>query len=80
MDPPFINMCWWINDLILPELTVYRGQTYYFKVTNPGVERELTLTWSCRSRAETARRWAARTIILSTSPTTLTEDTAENWD
>ena len=32
MDPPFINMCWWINDLILPELTVYRGQTYYFKV------------------------------------------------
>lgn len=32
MDPPFINMCWWINDLILPELQVYRGQTYYFKV------------------------------------------------
>ena len=31
-DPPFINMCWWINDLILPELTVYRGETYYFKV------------------------------------------------
>ena len=31
-DPPFINMCWWINDFILPELTVYRGETYYFKV------------------------------------------------
>ena len=31
-DPPFINMCWWINDFILPELTVYRGETYFFKV------------------------------------------------
>lgn len=32
LDPPFIGMCWWINGLLLPELTVYRGQTYYFKV------------------------------------------------
>ena len=31
-DPPFINMCWWINNKILPELTVTRGETYYFKV------------------------------------------------
>lgn len=31
-DPPFIDLCWWINNLLLPELTVYRGQTYYFKV------------------------------------------------
>ena len=32
MDPPFIGMCWWINGLLLPELTVVRGETYYFKV------------------------------------------------
>ena len=34
VDPPFIGMCWWINGLLLPELTVVRGETYYFKVTN----------------------------------------------
>ena len=32
VDPPFIGMCWWINGLLLPELTVVRGETYYFKV------------------------------------------------
>merc|ERR1719471_630166 len=32
LDPPFIGMCWWINGLLMPELTVYRGKTYYFKV------------------------------------------------
>ena len=31
-DPPFIELCWWINKKLLPELTVYRGETYYFKV------------------------------------------------
>ena len=31
-DPPFIELCWWINNKLLPELTVYRGETYYFKV------------------------------------------------
>jgi len=31
-DPPFAGMCWWINGYLLPELTVHRGQTYYFKV------------------------------------------------
>ena len=34
VDPPFIGMCWWINGLLLPELTVVRGETYYFKVRN----------------------------------------------
>ena len=31
-EPPFIELCWWINGKLMPELTVYRGQTYYFKV------------------------------------------------
>ena len=24
VDPPFIGMCWWVNGLLLPELTVVR--------------------------------------------------------
>jgi len=39
-DPPFIGMCWWINNWLLPELTVHRGQTYYFKVQG-GDNKEL---------------------------------------
>jgi hypothetical protein len=31
-EPPFIELCWWINGKLMPELTVFRGQTYYFKV------------------------------------------------
>jgi len=33
-------MCWWINNWLLPELTVHRGQTYYFKVQG-GDNKEL---------------------------------------
>jgi hypothetical protein len=31
-EPPFIELCWWINGKLMPELTVFRGHTYYFKV------------------------------------------------
>ena len=27
VDPPFIGMCWWVNGLLLPELTVVRWVT-----------------------------------------------------
>ena len=26
------SVCWWINDKIMPEIYVYRGQTYSFRV------------------------------------------------
>jgi len=38
-DPPFIELCWWINNKLLPELTVYRGDTYYFKVQGGDSDR-----------------------------------------
>jgi len=38
-DPPFIELCWWINNKLLPELTVYRGETYYFKVQGGDSEK-----------------------------------------
>ena len=32
----FSELCWWINGVIMPELHVYRGETYYFKVFTVG--------------------------------------------
>ena len=26
------NVVWWINELLMPEIYVYRGRTYYFKI------------------------------------------------
>jgi len=40
-DPSLIELCFWINNLLLPELTVYRGQTYYFKVNGGDSERQV---------------------------------------
>ena len=64
----------WINNWLLPELTVHRGQTYYFKVLN----RNLIVTWnvirighydsSLRSKAATTKSLEVWTIILFTSP------------
>ncbi|XP_023345279.1 protein Skeletor, isoforms B/C [Eurytemora carolleeae] len=38
-EPPFIELCWWINGVIMPELHVYRGETYYFKVQGGDSDR-----------------------------------------
>ena len=64
----------WINNWLLPELTVHRGQTYYFKVFT----WNLIVTWnviridhydsSLRSKAATTKSLEVWTIILFTSP------------
>lgn len=63
----------WINNWLLPELTVHRGQTYYFKVLNWNI----IVTWnfirighydlSLRSKAATTKSLEVWTIILFTS-------------
>ena len=72
-------MCWWINGLLMPELTVYRGQTYYFKVSPATILPTLFIysqTFVNRSKEETMSSWASRIIILSTLPVTQMEDMA----
>merc|ERR1712107_43417 len=38
-EPPFIELCWWINGAIMPEITVFRGETYYFKIQGGDSDR-----------------------------------------